>query len=155
MAHSYLELNDTDSPMYTSKKPGKLILRSVEAQTVTEPLLLGQPLAQINEQAPQSTRRRHNKQRCHSSSSGSKDDLAGELERVLSKQFSPLIEALLKTIETNERRLGERRTIELVQDEWSDVAMIADHILCYFFCVLTLASCFLIFFNSPHVLAEW
>lgn len=94
--------------------------------------------------------------RRRSNGGGGRDDgVMLELDRVLSRQFGPLVYALSQTIESGEKRLRERRSIEIIQDEWSDVAMISDHILCYFFCLLTLVSCFLIFFNSPHVLAEW
>ena len=78
-----------------------------------------------------------------------------ELDKLLTKQFNPLIECVLKQINKNEKRLEEKQRLELIQSEWSDVAMIFDHLLCYFFCILTLASCLLIFFNSPHVLSPW
>jgi hypothetical protein len=85
----------------------------------------------------------------------SRFEFLNELEKLLSKQFRPLIDSLIKTINQNEEKIKVKKMIGQMQDEWSDVAMIADHILCYFFCILTLASCFLIFFDSPHVLSEW
>jgi hypothetical protein len=152
----FIELNDAtttnESPFYmaatgSGKKSNKLILKSVDDDETET--ILSEPI-----------RRRRNR----SSSTGKGEsngiglgsgELASDFERVLDKQFRPLVDALLNTINTNERRLNDKRTMELIQAEWSDVAMISDHILCYFFCALTLASCFLIFFNSPHALAEW
>lgn len=134
-----------------------------------EPLLLGQTTSSsqqqrqrnINDTTNKQTTKvgtgggRHRRRSTTTGSGGEKDELMVELDRVLSRQFGPLVYTLGKTIESGEKRQRERRLTEIAQDEWSDVAMISDHILCYFFCLLTLASCFLIFFNSPHVLAEW
>jgi hypothetical protein len=78
-----------------------------------------------------------------------------ELERILSKQFNPLIICLVKTLKNNEKMFAEKENDEIIQSEWSDVAMIIDRILCYAFSIITLTSCVLIFNNSPNVLSDW
>lgn len=179
LVNSYLELtNMTETPMYSSstkqqQRPymatsnpnlQKLILKpSSETEPTDEPLLLGHSRQQKSEKiinVTDDSGSRYRRRSATSVSGGppgehSRDEVLLELNRVLTRQFGPLVEALSKTIESGERRQRERRYNEIIQDEWSDVAMISDHILCYFFCLLTLACCFLIFFHSPHVLAEW
>ena len=78
-----------------------------------------------------------------------------ELERILDKQFSPLIGCLMVTVEKNEERLNEKEKCEEIQSEWTDVALVSDHFLCYFFPFLTLVTCLFIFLNSPHVFSNW
>jgi hypothetical protein len=84
-----------------------------------------------------------------------KGEFLKDLEKLLARQFEPLIGAILKTVERNDKSQDEKERLEVMQSEWADVAMISDHILCYFFCILTIVSCLLIFFNSPHVLLQW
>ena len=176
---SYFEVNRTDSPLYSSILPTysnpniqKLLLKpsqetgGYEHSLRHESLLLGQSSRGQTSRDRLSKRDFDNddddvaRNTSGSSRRGghrqSQDEvMLEELDRVLSKQFGPLVDVLSKTIESSEKRLKERRSNEIIQDEWSDVAMISDHMLCYFFCLLTIASCILIFFNSPHVLAEW
>ncbi len=78
-----------------------------------------------------------------------------ELEKVILKQFSPLIENIVNTIDYNEKQTLEKKRMEEIADEWSDVARICDQILCYFFVFFTLGSCFFIFLVSPHFWSEW
>ncbi len=78
-----------------------------------------------------------------------------ELDRLLQRQFSPLVHHVIKQVNNNEKRLEERERLEIIEREWSDVAMVFDHILCYLFCFITLTSTLLIFTNSPHVLSNW
>jgi hypothetical protein len=76
-------------------------------------------------------------------------------ESILDKQFSPLVKMLTKTLEQNELKQIEQEEYQKIQDEWSDVALVCDHFLCYFFPFLTFLTCLIIFFNSPHVLTSW
>lgn len=78
-----------------------------------------------------------------------------ELEIILSRQFSQLINILSDSINKNNNKQEEKRRLRVIQNEWSDLAIILDQILCYSFVLITLLSCFLIFFNSPHFLSEW
>jgi hypothetical protein len=82
-------------------------------------------------------------------------EFLGELEKLLQRQFSPLVHHVIKQVKNNEKRLEDRERLEIIEREWSDVAMIFDHMLCYLFCFITLTSTFLIFTNSPHVLSNW
>jgi hypothetical protein len=78
-----------------------------------------------------------------------------ELERVILRQFSPLVENIVNTMDYNEKQKLEKKRMEEIADEWADVARICDQILCYFFMVFTLGSCFFIFLVSPHFWSEW
>jgi hypothetical protein len=78
-----------------------------------------------------------------------------ELERMLEKQFSPLVRRLVDTLNKNENRAIEKEMLEHIQHEWADVASISDHFLCYFFPIMTIFTCVYIFFTSPHVLEKW
>ena len=82
-------------------------------------------------------------------------DLVGELEKILEKQFSPMVNSFMRIADRNERRAAEKDRLETIQNEWADVAMISDHILCYFFPLLTFTICTIIFFNSPHLFSQW
>ena len=77
-------------------------------------------------------------------------EFLGELERVLTKQFSPLVHNIMTKIDFNEKKRLEKKKLEEIADEWSDVARIFDKILCYFFLIFTLVSSFSIFLISPH-----
>lgn len=76
-------------------------------------------------------------------------------EAILDKQFNPLVKMLTKTLEQNQLRQKEQEEYQKIQDEWSDVALVCDHFLCFFFPFLTFLTCVVIFFNSPHVLTSW
>ena len=78
-----------------------------------------------------------------------------ELKGLLESQFDPLIKSLLATIDKSEKRLQEKEKLEQIQNDWGDVAKVADHFLCFFFPTITIATCFVIFFNSPHVFSGW
>jgi hypothetical protein len=79
----------------------------------------------------------------------------GNLDLVIQNNFSDIIQTIKNTIEKSEIRLRENEKREIIQNEWSDIAMILDRLLCYFFSVATLAICALIFLNSPHSLRSW
>lgn len=78
-----------------------------------------------------------------------------ELEKILFRQFNQLTHLVSSTIQMNFDKEKEKKRLQVIQNEWSDVAIILDHILCYLFVLITLISCFLIFFNSPNFLSEW
>ena len=80
-----------------------------------------------------------------------------ELEKLLSKQFDPLVKNIVKVIEKNEKTSKEKEILDAIQEEWSDLAMISDHILFYFFSIMTIICCLIIFLNSPHTLplSQW
>ena len=82
-------------------------------------------------------------------------EFLGELEKILQRQFNPLVHHVIKQVNNNEKRLEAQERLEIIEREWSDVAMVFDHILCYLFCFITLTSTLLIFTNSPHVLSNW
>jgi hypothetical protein len=82
-------------------------------------------------------------------------DFMSELEKLLSNQFSPMIQNFMRMMEKNEKRVEEKERMELIQNEWSDVAMILDHMLCFIFPFITVAICALIFLNSPHLFTQW
>ncbi len=69
--------------------------------------------------------------------------------------LGPMIKRVLKTLEKTEREKYELEQLEEIQNEWSQVALVADHFLCYFFPTLTIFLCIMIFFYSPHVLSNW
>jgi hypothetical protein len=78
-----------------------------------------------------------------------------ELEKMMEKHFGPLVRCLLIHIGKNEKRKIEEEYLNQIQSEWTDVALVADHFLCFFFPILTVFVCLMIFFNSPYVLASW
>ena len=78
-----------------------------------------------------------------------------ELDRTLEKQFRPLVFSVTNTIERNERRQCDKVTIDKIKGEWQDLALVCDHFLCYFFPLMTLVVCMLIFVNSPHAFSQW
>ena len=86
---------------------------------------------------------------------GFNKNFLGELEKLLERQFNPLIKCLLGSIEINEKRLVEKQNLEIITNEWSDVARICDHFLCFFFPIMTIGVCLLIFLNSPYVFSTW
>ena len=77
------------------------------------------------------------------------------LEQTLEKQFRPIVDMVVRTLDTNEKCLLEREKCKHIEDEWTDVAIICDHLLCFFFFIFTICACFLIFMESPHVFASW
>jgi hypothetical protein len=78
-----------------------------------------------------------------------------ELDKTLEKQFRPLVFSVNSTILKNEKRQDEKILIDRIQGEWQDLALVCDHFLCYFFPLMTLTVCLLIFVNSPHVFSQW
>jgi nicotinic acetylcholine receptor len=82
-------------------------------------------------------------------------DFLNELELILKRQFDPLITHITRNLQESDERRREKEHLEDIQDEWSDLALVCDHFLCYFFPLLTVFVCFLIFFNSPHVFYPW
>ena len=83
------------------------------------------------------------------------DTFFENLKCVLNNQFNSLIKKILDVIEMNEKHLEETQRLEDIQNEWSNVAKVADHFLCYFFPITTIAICLLIFLNSPHAFTQW
>ena len=83
------------------------------------------------------------------------DSFINELKYILENQFNPLVETIMNVVEMNEKRLEETQRLEDIQNEWSNVAKVADHFLCYFFPITTIAICLLIFLNSPHAFTQW
>ena len=79
----------------------------------------------------------------------------GNLDSVIQNNFGDIIRTIKNTIDKSEIRIRENEKREIIQNEWSDVAMILDRLLCYFFSISTLATCALIFLNSPHSLRSW
>ena len=79
----------------------------------------------------------------------------GDLDSIIQNNFGEVIRTIKNTIDKSEKRLRESEKREVIQNEWSDVAMILDRLLCYFFSISTLATCALIFLNSPHSLRSW
>lgn len=83
------------------------------------------------------------------------DCIKGELDTMIEQHFGEVIRSIKNTIHKGDlRRLDEERR-QIIQNEWSDVAMILDRLLCYFFSISTLVTCALIFLNSPHSLSQW
>lgn len=78
-----------------------------------------------------------------------------KLDRTLEKQFGPLVSRILYTLNKNEMRQAEKHAQEKIENEWADVARVADHFFCYFFPIMTLLVCGYIFFKSPYVLTSW
>ena len=78
-----------------------------------------------------------------------------KFNKTIQKQFGDLIFLIKNSIEKSEVRLLESERREVIQNEWSDVAMILDRVLCCLFLILTIASCAIIFLSSPHTLASW
>ncbi len=66
-----------------------------------------------------------------------------------------MIKRVITTLEKNEQEKCQQEQLEEIQNEWSQVALVADHFLCYFFPSLTIFLCIMIFFYSPHVLSNW
>lgn len=73
-----------------------------------------------------------------------------DLEKIIEKQFSPLVIKIMETLQKNENRMAEKEIQDNIQSEWSDCALVADHFFCYFFPIMTLLTCFFIFFKSPY-----
>ncbi|CAF0756631.1 unnamed protein product [Brachionus calyciflorus] len=78
-----------------------------------------------------------------------------KLEKLFDKQITPLVNIIIRTLEKNEKRIHEKAELKEIQGEWSDVALVADHFLCYFFPSMTLIICLTIFLNSPHTFSQW
>lgn len=84
-----------------------------------------------------------------------KKEVVHEIKNIIENQFGPVIASLMCSIENSERRLQEKQILEQIQNDWSDVAKVADHFLFYFFPSMTIFTCFIIFFNSPHLFNQW
>lgn len=78
-----------------------------------------------------------------------------KLDEALERQFAPLVGEILKTLHTSELRQKQKQEQETIENEWADVARVADHFFCYFFPIMTLLVCGYIFFKSPYVLSNW
>lgn len=83
------------------------------------------------------------------------NQIAQKLEKVFDKHLSPLINMLVKNLLMNEKRTREKEEIDEIKREWTDIALVADHFLCYFFPSMTLIICLTIFLNSPHTFSQW
>jgi hypothetical protein len=80
-----------------------------------------------------------------------------EFEKLLDKQFKPLTESIIKLKNEQDRKKNEKALQDVIKNEWRDVAMISDQIMCYIFSCLTVTSCLIIFLNSPHIMpiSQW
>ena len=78
-----------------------------------------------------------------------------DLERIFDRNFGPMINQIVRTLENNELEKLNQEELEEIQNEWTQVALVADHFLCYFFPLMTIFLCLMIFFYSPHVLSNW
>ena len=78
-----------------------------------------------------------------------------ELKSILASQFDPLIKCLMDRCECKKIKQSEQKKLAAIQNEWSDVAKVVDHLLCYFFPIVTVLTPFLVFINSPHFFSEW
>lgn len=83
------------------------------------------------------------------------NQIAQKLEKVFDKHLSPLVNMLVKNLLTNEKRAREKEEMDEIKREWTDIALVADHFLCYFFPSMTLIICLTIFLNSPHTFSQW
>ena len=77
------------------------------------------------------------------------------LELAIKNHFSDFIVKLKNAIEISEMRLIENEKREVIQNEWSDLAMILDRLLFYFLSSLTVITTTFIFLNSPHTFESW
>ena len=77
------------------------------------------------------------------------------LDITIKRNFGEIIDALKNTIKQGESRLIEVERREIIQNEWSDIAMILDRILCVIFTISTLLTCLIIFLNSPYTFASF
>ena len=77
-----------------------------------------------------------------------------ELDKILEKHFKELIMGVTNLIAKKEKFYIEKALIDQIQGEWMDLALVCDHILCYFFPIMTLIFCFAIFLTSPHVFSQ-
>lgn len=82
-------------------------------------------------------------------------DFVEKLDRTLERQFGPLVQQIMITLHKNEKRQTKKHALEKIENEWADVARVADHFFCYFFPIMTLLICGYIFFKSPYVLSNW
>ena len=78
-----------------------------------------------------------------------------EMKALLENQFNPLIKILISSFESKDKMKLEEENMERIQNEWSDVAKVADHFLCYFFPLITVLTTLLVFLNSPHFFSQW
>ena len=78
-----------------------------------------------------------------------------DLENIFDNYFGDVKTTIEDAIEKNEIRYLESERREIIRNEWSDVAMILDHFLCYFFSLLTIITCASIFLSSPHTLSSF
>ena len=77
------------------------------------------------------------------------------LDVIIKKNFGEIIQLAKHTIKQGEMRLREMDRREIIQNEWSDIAMILDRLLCLFFSFSTIITCLIIFLNSPYTLSPW
>jgi hypothetical protein len=73
------------------------------------------------------------------------------LDIIIKKNFGEIIDIIKNTIKQSEMRLIKMERREIIQNEWSDIAMILDRLLCFFFTVSTILTCLIIFLNSPYI----
>jgi hypothetical protein len=78
-----------------------------------------------------------------------------DLENIFHIYFGDVKNTIEDAIEKNEIRYLESERREIIKNEWSDVAMILDHFLCYFFSFLTIITCAAIFLSSPHTISSF
>lgn len=77
------------------------------------------------------------------------------LDLIMEKHFGDVIKKINETIEKNKMHSIERDQRQIVENEWSDFALILDRLLFLSFTILTIGSTVLIFFMSPHLFTAW
>ena len=78
-----------------------------------------------------------------------------DLEQIIKSHFGDFIKKIKDAIETSEMRLHENEKREIIQNEWSDLALVLDRLLFYFLSSLTIIATICIFLNSPHTFQSW
>ena len=73
------------------------------------------------------------------------------LDSIIQKHFGDIIKKISSTIEKTEMHAIERDQRKIVENEWSDFALILDRLLFLIFTSLTIISTLSIFFMSPYL----
>jgi nicotinic acetylcholine receptor, invertebrate len=71
------------------------------------------------------------------------------------KKLIDVLTSLQNSLLANELNYKEQERKQKLIDEWHDLALVIDRLLCYFFIISTLFVCTLVFLNSPYTLSPW
>lgn len=71
------------------------------------------------------------------------------------KKLIDVLTSLQNLLLLNELNYKEQERKQKLINEWHDLALVIDRILCYFFIISTLLVCTLVFLNSPYTLSPW